>query len=61
MMSEEQGKMHPRAALDRDLTHLKEELIRLVDTTNLSGAARDNKSPAGNLETGDGLYKERPY
>ena len=29
MMSEEQGKMHPRAALDRDLTHLKEELIRL--------------------------------
>jgi phosphate transport system protein len=29
MMSDEQGKMHPRAALDRDLTHLKEELIRL--------------------------------
>jgi phosphate transport system protein len=29
MMSEAQGQMHPRAALDRDLTHLKEELIRL--------------------------------
>jgi phosphate transport system protein len=35
MMSEEQGVMQPRGALDRDLTHLREELIRLggqVDT-----------------------------
>jgi phosphate transport system protein len=30
-MSEDQGKMHPRAALDRELTDLKEELIRLGD------------------------------
>jgi phosphate transport system protein len=30
-MSEDQGQMQPRAALDRDLTDLKEELIRLGD------------------------------
>ncbi len=30
-MSEDQAQMHPRAALDRDLSHLKEELIRLGD------------------------------
>lgn len=29
MMDEEQGQMLPRAALDRDLAHIKEELIRL--------------------------------
>ncbi len=28
-MTEQEAKMHPRAALDRDLTHIKEELIRL--------------------------------
>lgn len=33
-MSEELGQMQPRAALDRDLTHLKEELIRLGDQVN---------------------------
>ena len=33
-MSEELGQMQPRAALDRDLTHLKEELSRVGDQVN---------------------------